>query len=86
MGESIKGLKRTHMCGELTSQDLGQEVVLMGWVQRRRDLGGLIFVTQDKTGIIQLFDQEESNPIPWASGFVRYVISRGEVVSRRLRL
>ena len=33
MGESIKGLKRTHMCRELTSQDLGQEVVLMGWVQ-----------------------------------------------------
>ena len=51
MGESIRGLKRTHMCGELTTQNLGQTAVLMGWVQRRRDLGGLIFVTlRDRTG------------------------------------
>ncbi|MGI6373087.1 MAG: aspartate--tRNA ligase [Caldicoprobacterales bacterium] len=87
MGESIKGLKRTHMCGELTSQDLGQEVVLMGWVQRRRDLGGLIFVTlRDRTGIIQLvFDQEESESLFHKASGLRseYVIaSRGEVVSR----
>ena len=75
------------MCGELTSQDLGQEVVLMGWVQRRRDLGGLIIVTlRDRTGIIQLvFDQEESESLfHKASGLRReYVIaSRGDVVSR----
>jgi aspartyl-tRNA synthetase len=87
MGESIKGLKRTHMCGELTSQDLFQEVVLMGWVQRRRDLGGLIFVTlRDRTGIIQLvFDQEESESLFHKASGLRseYVIaSRGEVVSR----
>ncbi|NLJ66059.1 MAG: aspartate--tRNA ligase [Clostridiales bacterium] len=87
MGESIKGLKRTHMCGELTSQNLGQEVVLMGWVQRRRDLGGLIFVTlRDRTGIIQLvFDQEESESLFHKASGLRseYVIaSRGDVVSR----
>ena len=75
------------MCGELTSQDLGQEVVLMGWVQRRRDLGGLIFVTlRDRTGIIQLvFDQEESESLFHKASGLRseYVIaSRGEVVSR----
>ena len=89
MGESIKGLKRTHMCGELTSQNVGEEVVLMGWVQRRRDLGGLIFVTlRDRTGIIQLvFDQEESSDLFDKAATLRseYVIAcRGQVVNRAL--
>ena len=87
MGESIKGLKRTHMCGELTSQNVGEDVVLMGWVQRRRDLGGLIFVTlRDRTGIIQLvFDQEESSDLFDKAATLRseYVIAcRGQVVNR----
>lgn len=87
MGESIKGLKRTHMCGELTSQNVGENVVLMGWVQRRRDLGGLIFVTlRDRTGIIQLvFDQEESSDLFDKAATLRseYVIAcRGQVVNR----
>jgi len=89
MGESIKGLKRTHMCGELTSQNVGEDVVLMGWVQRRRDLGGLIFVTlRDRTGIIQLvFDQEESSDLFDKAATLRseYVIAcRGQVVNRAL--
>lgn len=75
------------MCGELTSNDLGQNVVLMGWVQRRRDLGGLIFVTlRDKTGIIQLvFDQDESKALFHKAARLRseYVIaSAGEVIAR----
>lgn len=87
MGESIKGLKRTHMCGELTAQNVGERVVLMGWVQRRRDLGGLIFVTlRDRTGIIQLvFDQEESKDLFDKGATLRseYVIaSKGLVVNR----
>lgn len=55
MGESIYGLTRTHMCAKLSAKDIGKEVVLMGWVQRKRNLGSMIFVTlRDRTGIIQV--------------------------------
>jgi len=48
-------LKRTHMCGELRASDAGSKVVLMGWVNRRRDLGNLIFLDlRDRTGITQV--------------------------------
>ena len=59
MEEFLAGLKRTHMCGELTTENVEQNVVLMGWVQRSRNLGGLIFVSlRDRTGIIQVvFDE-----------------------------
>lgn len=47
--------KRTHMCGELTARQAGQSVVLKGWVQRSRNLGGIIFVwLRDRTGIVQV--------------------------------
>lgn len=47
--------KRTHMCGELRMSDIGKDVVLNGWVQKRRNLGGLIFCDiRDKTGITQI--------------------------------
>jgi aspartyl-tRNA synthetase len=54
-------LRRTHMCGELSAQHAGQQVVLMGWVNRRRDMGNLIFVdVRDRTGLIQLvFDKSD---------------------------
>ncbi|MGQ9499864.1 MAG: aspartate--tRNA ligase [Dissulfurimicrobium sp.] len=53
--DSIEGLKRTHDCSSLTDCELDQEVVLMGWVLRRRDHGGLIFIDlRDKTGIAQV--------------------------------
>jgi len=48
-------LKRTHMCGVLTEKNIGEKVVLNGWIQRRRNLGGLIFCDlRDKTGIVQI--------------------------------
>ncbi len=59
MGESIYGLKRTNMCAKLSKDNVGQDVVLMGWVQRKRNLGGMVFITlRDRTGIIQvIFDE-----------------------------
>lgn len=55
MAEFLKGMKRTDMCGELSGADTGREVTIMGWANRRRDLGGLIFVQlRDRTGIVQV--------------------------------
>ncbi|KAB3537284.1 aspartate--tRNA ligase [Alkaliphilus pronyensis] len=55
-------LKRSHMCGTLTGGNVDSTVTLMGWVQKRRDLGGLIFVDlRDRTGIMQIvFDKDIS--------------------------
>ena len=55
MGESINGLKRSHMCCHVNEHLIGQEVTVMGWVQRRRDLGKLIFIAmRDRTGLVQI--------------------------------
>ena len=54
MGESMTGLNRSHMCGDINEKMAGEKVTVMGWVQRRRDLGQLIFIAlRDRTGIVQ---------------------------------
>ncbi|MCH5138256.1 aspartate--tRNA ligase [Clostridiaceae bacterium UIB06] len=62
MGEALQGLKRTIMCGELRESHAGNKYTVMGWVQRRRNLGGLEFVDlRDRTGILQVVFGEEIN-------------------------
>jgi aspartyl-tRNA synthetase len=77
-------LRRTHMCGELRPRHAGQQVVLMGWVNRRRDMGNLIFIDlRDRTGITQLvFDKSDSAAAHEKAGNLRseYVVAAlGEV-------
>ena len=60
-----KKFRRTHTCGELNKKEIGQEVVLNGWVHRRRDHGGLIFIdVRDRYGLTQVvFNPEKGKPL-----------------------
>ena len=79
--------QRTHYCGEVTEQDIGSKVTLKGWVQIRRDLGGLIFIDlRDRSGIVQtVFNPTFSSEALEIAETIRneYVISvTGEVIER----
>ena len=59
MAESMKGLKRTHRCTELSSVNVGEVVTVMGWVQKQRNKGGIIFVDlRDRSGLLQIIFEE----------------------------
>ena len=59
MAESMMGLKRSHRCTEVTNADIGREVTVMGWVQKSRNKGGIIFVDlRDRSGILQIIFEE----------------------------
>ncbi len=59
MAESMKGLHRTHRCTEVSNKNIGEEVTVMGWVQRSRNKGGIIFTDlRDRSGILQIVFEE----------------------------
>jgi len=83
----ITSLKRTHYCGDVRETDSGKEVVLMGWVHRRRDHGGVIFIDlRDREGIVQVVFNPASAPAAHKEAHrirSEYVLAvRGKVESR----
>ncbi len=78
MAETMRGLKRTYRCGEVTEAHIGEEVTLMGWVQKRRNLGSLIFVDlRDRSGLMQIvFDENDVG----SEGFAKAGTVRSEFV------
>jgi len=83
----LEEMKRTHHCCELRDTDIDREVVLMGWVQHRRDHGGVIFIDlRDKEGITQIvFNPENAKTVHEKAGEIRneYVLGvKGKVIPR----
>ena len=59
MAETMKGLKRSHRCTEVSKTNIKEEVTVMGWVQKSRNKGGIIFVDlRDRSGILQIIFEE----------------------------
>ncbi len=87
MSEFITRKKRTHYCGAVGTDDIGKEVVLMGWVHRRRDHGGVIFVDlRDREGLVQVvFNPEVNAEAHREAHRIRseYVLALGGRVRRR---
>jgi aspartyl-tRNA synthetase len=87
MAENIMGLKRTHRCAEVSAADVGREITVMGWVQKRRDLGALLFVTlRDRSGILQIVVNSETHAALHAKALqvrAEYVVAvRGTLAAR----
>ena len=78
MAESMKGLKRSHRCAELSEKNIGEKVTVMGWVAKQRNKGGIIFVDlRDRSGILQLIFEEDT---VGAEGFEKAYHLRSEFV------
>src|SRR5262245_39574721 len=87
MLDNLGNLERTHSCGDLRSSDIGKQVVLMGWVAKRRDFGELTFIDlRDRAGITQVVFNAELAPEAHARAKElrgEYVIAvMGNVVAR----
>ena len=85
--ETLNGLKRTHYCGDLRESNIDEDVVLMGWVQKKRNLGGLVFVDlRDRSGICQIIFDTDVNAEAFAKAEKlgsEYVIAiKGKVAER----
>jgi len=88
MAESMSGMIRSHRCTEVVNVQLGGEVTLMGWVNKRRNLGSLIFVDlRDRTGLVQLlFDEENIGKEGFEKAYTlrnEYVIAVRGLVQKR---
>ena len=67
MAELLGGERRTHLCGELRNTHVGEEVCVMGWVRKRRDLGNLLFIDlRDRSGVVQLAFYDVTDPAVFA--------------------
>ena len=78
MAESMQGLHRSHRCTEVSNANIGEKVTVMGWVQKRRNLGSLIFIDlRDRSGILQIVFGEEN---VGAEGFEKAGSLRSEFV------
>ena len=87
MAEFMTGLKRTHYCGTLRAENIGEEVTVCGWVQRQRDLGQLIFIDlRDRSGIVQLAFDDNTDRAIFDKAFTarsEYVLCAKGVVRER---
>ncbi len=78
MAESMKGLHRSHRCTEVSNANIGEKVTVMGWVQKRRNLGSLIFIDlRDRSGLLQIVFDENS---VGSEGFAKAGTLRSEFV------
>ena len=86
MAESMQGLHRSHRCTEVSNKNIGETVTVMGWVQKRRNLGSLIFIDlRDRSGILQLvFDENDKEVFEKAKNLrSEFVIAVEGVVRKR---
>src|SRR5215467_11981746 len=85
MAEQLGSLVRTHTCGALRLSDVGAEAVLLGWVHRVRDLGGVLFIdVRDRAGISQVVVRDDEGLLAQAKRLrSEFVIAVGGVVQRR---
>ena len=86
MAESMQGLHRSHRCTEVSNKNIGETVTVMGWVQKKRNLGSLIFVDlRDRSGLLQLVFDENDKEVFEKAGKLRneFVIAAVGTVNKR---